>query len=74
MNLRDAPAWVVLRELEARGYRMRSVKGTESGDLGAIPAIPLGAASLPELLAAMSARGMDLSDEEHAAPVYGGGL
>lgn len=70
-TLRDCPSWMVLREMESRGYRIRVVHGCDEGDRSAIPAIPLGAASLPELISAMSARGMDLSDDEPPAPTFG---
>ena len=71
MTLRTAPLEDIFREVETRGYRIAVLRGGEAGDVASLPAVPLGAASLPDLLSALSARGWDVSDVREALPPLG---
>lgn len=71
MTLRDAPLDEIFREVEARGYRIAVLRGGAAGDVASLPAVPLGAASLPDLLSALSARGWDVSDVRGALSPLG---
>lgn len=66
LSLHEAPIDSLIREAESRGFVLRSVKIQEPGDLGSIPRVPLGSASMLSILSALSARGWDVSDVREA--------
>jgi hypothetical protein len=66
LSLHEAPIDSLLREASSRGFVLREVKIHNVGDLGSIPRIPLGSASMLSILSALSARGWDVSDVREA--------